>query len=66
MLLSHTRFLCYTLPFERYSEYAAILIYVKNACDSGYGECAYYLSLAQFLTQRDDDLQKQCLKLGNR
>ncbi|MFA6739132.1 MAG: IMCp domain-containing protein [Bacilli bacterium] len=51
-------FFIYTLPFERYSEYAAILIYEKMLADSGYGECAHYLSLAQFLTQRDDDLQK--------
>ncbi len=55
-------FFMYTLPFERYSEYAAILIYEKMLADSGYGECAYYLSLAQFLTQRDDDLQKAMLE----
>lgn len=48
-------YVMYVVPFDHYSNHLAMLLLEKTLADSGYGESAYYLSISQFLLQKEGE-----------
>jgi len=48
-------YVMYVVPFDRYSNHLATFLLEKTLADSGYGEPSYYLSISQFLLQKEGE-----------
>ncbi len=52
-------YIMYVMPFNSHNEEMAVLLYMKVLADAGYGQASYYLSIGEFVMQKQADFAQQ-------